>query len=58
MGTSYVILFSNIGTKWDEVGTKLVRSWNEVGTKFDDCGTKLVEFSTKYNPEVIKYRPL
>jgi len=46
MGTLYVILFSKIGTKWDEVGTKFV-----------DCGTKSAEHSTKYNPEVIKYRP-
>ena len=31
--------------------------WYEVGTEFDNCGTKLVENSTKYNLEVIKYRP-
>ena len=32
-------------------GTKLGRSLDQV------VGTKFVEFSTKYNPEVIKYRP-
>jgi len=31
--------------------------WDEVGTWFVDCGAKLVEISTKYIPEVIKYRP-
>jgi len=36
---------------------KICNYWYEVGTKFDDCDTTFVEFSTKYNPEVIKYRP-
>jgi len=31
--------------------------WYGVGTKVDDCGTESVEISTKYNPDVIKYRP-
>jgi len=31
--------------------------WDEVGTKFDDRGTQFVAFCTKYNPEIIKYRP-
>ena len=32
-------------------------SRNEVGTKVDDCGIKFVGIYTKYNPEVIKYKP-
>ena len=31
--------------------------WCGVGAKFDDCSTKLVDFVTKYNAEIIKYRP-
>ena len=36
----------------------LFKYWDEVGTKFDACGTTFIENSTKYNPEVINYRPL
>ena len=45
------------GILWDFSRHYFRNYWYEVGTEFDDCGTKFVEISTKYNPEVIKYRP-
>ena len=36
----------------------LLNYWCEVATKFHDCGTTCDGFGTKYNPEVIGYRPL
>ena len=42
----------------DLVRHSLLRYWYEVGTKFDDCSKIFDEIDTKYNPEVIKHRPL
>ena len=42
----------------DFVRHSLLNDWCEAGTKFEDCGTTCDELGTKYNSEVIKYRPL
>jgi len=42
---------------WNIMETSLVITFAIIGTKFDDCGTKFVEHSTKYNSEVVRYRP-
>ena len=41
----------------DLVRDSLLEDWYEIGSKFDDCGAKFVELGTKYNPEIIKYKP-
>ena len=42
----------------DLVRRSLLKYWYEIGTKFNGSGTKVDELGTKYNPGVIKYRPL
>ena len=41
----------------DLVRHSIRNDWYELGTKFDVCGTMFVELGTKYNREVIEYRP-
>ena len=59
----FVRACSQSGCNYTEYHGDLVRHslliyWYGVGTKFGDCGTNFDELGTKYNPEVIKSRPL